>query len=402
MKFKYQARTKDGEIKNGTIEATSEESVFKILKEKGLYMTFIEEDKSSFYSKKISFSKRRIKKKHIAAISRQIAIMFKSKVPLVEIFQTLENQERNERLRDRLFKMRKEVEGGSSLSEAFSMYPDIFSVFYINMVKSGETTGKLVDIFLYLSDFLEKEESLRRKIIGAITYPVLVIFIFMAVGFITILYVIPQMSFLLDEIEGEIPMITRVVMNSSEFFKKYGWILIIALAFFFYFIYKLLKTEKGKIFFQRKMLKVPILKKFLQKFYLNRIALNLSTLISGGLPISLCLEITAKIVGNDLYREILIKTRDEVKQGKSISGALEYYPESISPFFYQMVVVGEKTGTMDSSLTNVMELYEEEIERDIDSFIKILEPLLITFLGIFVGGLMAAVLIPIYSLQVAT
>ncbi|MFA7385680.1 MAG: type II secretion system F family protein [Candidatus Paceibacterota bacterium] len=398
MKFNYQARTELGEIKVGTVEAMDRESVFKILKDRGFYVTFVEEAKIPFYARKVKIFDK-IKKKDVAAFSRQIAIMFKSRIPLVEIFQTLSKQTTSANLKDKILKISREIEGGASLSDAFSMYPGVFSPFYVNMVKSGETSGKLVDAFLYLADYLEKEESFKRKIIGAMIYPVLILFVFVAVVGLAVIFIIPQLAVLLEETGGDLPLLTRIVIWGSEFGKTKGWIILIFLVLLVYGFLRWIKTIKGKRFFDKVVIKIPMLKDFLKKLYLARIALNLSTLISGGLPIALSLEVTGEVVGNSVYRDILMKTRNGVKQGEPISSTFGQYPNEISPFFYQMVVVGEKTGTIDSSLKNVVYFYEEEIERELANFIKIIEPVLIIILGLIVGGLMAAILIPIYSIS---
>ncbi len=400
MKFNYQARTEEGEIKAGNIEAINKESAFKILKEKGLYVAFIEEDRASIYSKKIHIG--RIKKRDIAVFSRQVAIMFKSRVPLTDIFQTLGSQTKNPKFKEKIFKMLRELEGGASLSDVFSMYPNLFSTFYISMVKSGETSGKLVDIFLYLADYLEKEEGLKKKIIGAMIYPAIIILVFLSVIILSVIFIIPQLTEILEESGEELPILTRIVIGFSNIGRsKWGWgVLILLIALIFAFI-KWIRTEKGKELFDKITMKIPILKTFLQKLYLARTALNLSTLISGGLPIAISLEVTANVVNNSVYREILIKTRDGVKQGEPISSTIQRYPKYISPFFYQMVVVGEKTGTMESSLKNVVTFYEEEVDRELATLIKLIEPMLILFLGLIVGVLIAAILIPIYSISMA-
>ena len=398
MKFNYQARTDTGEKKIGTIEASSRESAFKILKDNGLYVTFIEDSKILFYEKKIKIFQT-VKKKDIAIFSRQMAIMFKSKVPLVQAFKTLGEQTSNENFKEKILKMQREIEGGASLSEVFSGYPKIFSPFYVNMIKSGEALGKLSDSFIYLSDYLEKEEVFRKKIIGAMIYPALVVSVFIIVVALMMIFIIPQLTVLLEDSGQELPFLTRIVISSSEFMKTKGWIILILIPLFIFAFLRLIKIEKGKKIFDRAVLKIPVLKNFLKKLYVARIALNLSTLISGGLSIVNSLEITANVVGNDIYKEILVKTRNSVKQGDQISLTFGQYPREISPFFYQMIVIGEKTGTMDSSLKNVVYFYEEETERDLATFVKMIEPILMISLGLIVGGLIAAILIPIYSIS---
>jgi len=399
MKYNYQARSKTGEIQSGVVEASSREAAFTVLRAHGLFVTALEKVAPSFYTKELKIFQR-ISKKDIVSFSRQLAIMLKSKVTLTETFQTLARQTKNPNFKEIISKVGKDIEGGTPLSKALSSFPKVFSTFFINMVKSGEASGKLSDTFLYLADYSEREYNFRSKIIGAVIYPFFVLLVFLAVIILIMVYIIPQLTTVLEETGQELPLITRVVIASSDFLKSQGWIVILAIIFLAIFIFRYAKSKKGKRFFNRLFLKLPLIGPFLKKFYLSRFALNLSTLISGGLPISQALGISGEVVGNEEYKKIIRKTRDEVEKGTTISVILERYPKLISPLFYQMIVVGEKTGTLDSSLKNVVEFYQEDIDRNLDSFIKLLEPILIILLGIVVGGLVAAVLLPIYSIGV--
>lgn len=399
MRFNYQARTKTGEIQSGIVEASAKEGAFDILKARGVYVTALEEIVTPIYAKKLKIFEK-IKNKEIVAFSRQLAIMFKSRVPLIETFQTLAKQTKNTSLREKIFRISEEMEGGTSLSSALSLYPKIFSPFYINMVKSGEASGKLTDVFLYLADYLEKEYNFRSKIKGAMIYPAFIIVVFLIVSSIIITFVIPQLTAVLKETGQQLPFITRIVMNLADWLKKWGWIFLLIFVFLIIFIYYYSKTETGKKFFDQTLLKIPILGSFLKKLYLSRFALNLSTLISGGLPIIQALEITGEVVGNNVYKNIILQAREGVRKGENISAILEQHQKYVSPLFYQMVVVGEKTGSLDSSLNNVVEFYEGDVDRALDQFIKLLEPILIVLLGGVVGGLMASVIMPIYTMGI--
>ena len=396
MKFNYQARTKTGKIQAGRIEASDREAAFSILKSHGLYVTILEEISIPVYAKRLTFFQR-ASKKDVVLFSRQLSIMFKSNVPIVESFQTIAKQTRKQDFREKILKIAETVEGGTSLSKSIALFPKLFSPFYINMVKSGEASGKLADVFVYLADYLEKESYFRAKLIGAMVYPSFVLGVFFIVVTVIITYVIPQLSSVLEESGTTLPLATRIVMAVSDFFRTHYLIVLILIVFIIAAIVLLIKSKQGKKFFDNSSLKMPLLGSFLKKLYLSRFALNLSTLISGGLPIAQALEITADVVGNESYKKIIFKTRDEVKRGEPISSVLGNYPDLISPLFYQMIVVGEKTGTLDSSLKNVVNFYQQDVDRSLDSFISLLEPIFIVLLGGVVGGLMAAVLLPLYS-----
>jgi type IV pilus assembly protein PilC len=210
-------------------------------------------------------------------------------------------------------------------------------------------------------------------------------------------YVIPQLTEVLKGTEQELPLSTQMVMAASDFFKKEWWLILLILTGLIIALFRFVKSKNGKDFFDKNLLKIPVLGTFLKKFYLTRLALNLSTLISGGLPITQALEITGEVVGNEVYQEIMSETRDQVRKGETISSVLKKHPQTISPLFYQMVAVGEKTGSMGSSLKNVVEFYQQDIDRSLDNFIRLLEPIFIIILGGVVAGLMGAVLLPIYS-----
>jgi type IV pilus assembly protein PilC len=397
MKFNYQARTTEGRIQTGVVEATNREAAFNVLKTYNLYVTLLEEISSTpFYAKKMSFLNK-ASKKDVVSFSRQISIMFKSNVPIVETFRAIAQQTRKPDFKEKIMKISEEVEGGNSLSKAFSIYPNLFTSFYINMVKAGEASGKLSEVFLYLADYLEKQAGFQSKIRGAMIYPIFVLIVFIGVVVLIMTYVIPQLAEVLLSSGTELPFLTKVVIGTSDFLKEKWWLLLIILAAIIYGVVRFVRSRGGKEITDEFLMKIPFLKNFLQKMYLSRFALNLSTLISGGLPIVTALEITGEVVGNSVYKRIISETRDRVKRGEAISSSLEKYPEYISPLFYQMITVGEKTGTLDSSLANVIDFYQQDVDRSIDSFIRLLEPIFIIMLAGVVAGLMGAVLMPLYS-----
>ena len=401
MKFNYQGRNKNGETKNGVVEASSKEAAFELLKSSGLYVLVLEEESTPVYAKRISFFDR-VSNKDLVAFTRQLAIMLKSRVPVVETLQTLARQMPNKSFSEKILRIADELEGGNALSSALSFYPDLFSSFYINMVKAGEASGKMTDVFVYLADYLEREYAFRSKLTSALIYPAFIVVVFLIVASIIVSFVIPQLMSVITESSQsgqQLPWITQIVVGFAGFLSAWWWpllgvIVLLGIGIFYY-----ARTAEGKLFFDKYLLAVPLLGGFLKKFYLTRFALNLSTLISGGLPIIQALEITGEVVGNDIYKQIILDTKEGVKGGETISQVLERNSDYVSPLFYQMVVVGEKTGNLDSSLENVITFYQAEVDRGLDSFVKLLEPVLIIFLAVIVGGLMAAVLLPIYTMN---
>lgn len=398
MKFDYQARTKAGGIQAGIIEASSREAALNLLQKHKLYVTTLEEiGARPFYSKKLKLIKKGISRKEIVLFTRQLAILFKSGVPLPESLLALAAQAETPEFKEILLKIEEEIEGGVTLSQALSRYPKLFSPFYTSMAKSGEMVGKLSETLVYLADHLEREYALNAKIKGAMVYPLFVLVVFFIIFLVMIFFVLPNFSAILSEMGEELPLVTKVVLGAAEFFRKSGWIIFIILFGLIFFLYRYIRTKEGKKISDEFFLKIPLIKDLLKKIYLSRFAENLSTLISGGLPIAQSLEITGEIVGNDTYKDIISRTKEGVKKGETISSTIKRYQDYIPPFVVQMTIVGEKTGRLDESLTNIVDFYQEEVNRSLDNLTSLIEPIMIVFLGIIVAGLVGSVLIPLYQ-----
>jgi len=397
MKFNYQARTKKGEIQAGVVEASSKEAAILLLQKYGLYITYLEEVKVPFYAWEVKIFKR-ISSRDIVLFSRQLSIMFSSRVSLVEALVTIASQTKNLEFRERILDLSREVEGGSAFSKALSRHPQIFSSFYISMVKSGETSGKLSESLSYLADHLEREYHLVSRLQGAMIYPSLVIMVASVVLLLMIFFVIPQLTKVFQESGQPLPIVTQLVIGLSLFLRKWGFLFIGLLAGLVIFVLRYIKTLEGKENFDKISLRLPLIGDLLKMVYLSRLAENLSTLISGGLPIAQALETTGEVVGNTVYKEIIFLTRDEVRKGEPVSSVLRRYPEAFPPMFCQMTLVGEKTGTLEKTLLNVVDFYQKEVNMSIDNLLSILEPVLIIFLGVIVAGLMVSVLLPLYRM----
>jgi len=398
MKFNYQARNKEGEVQSGTVEASSREAAINLLQKHGLYVTILEEAAAlPIYAKRIKIFER-VSAKELVLFSRQLSILFKSKVSLVEALQVLAIQAKNASFKEKIFKLAEDVEGGTSLSGAISRYPQIFSSFYIAMIKAGETSGKLSEALSYLAEHLEREYHLTSRIKGAMLYPALIVVVAIVVLALMMFFIIPQLTKVLAETGGELPAATQLVINLSDFLKKWGWIILLGIAGLIIAIFRYYRTKEGKRFFDNFFLQLPLIGPVLKMIYLSRFAENLSTLISGGLPIAQALETTGDIVGNTIYKEIIFKARDEVRKGEPVSAILARFPAAFPPIFTQMALVGERTGTLDKTLMDLVEFYQKEVDRNVNNLLSILEPILIVFLGLLVAGLMAAVLMPLYRM----
>jgi len=400
MRFYYQARTRKGDIRAGVIEASSKEAALALLEKYDLYVTFLKEEERvlPFYAKELKIF-RRISKKDLVAFSRQLSLLFKSKVPLIEALRSVGEQTKNKELKEIIFQLAKEVEGGTPFSKALEKFPHIFSNFFVNMVRSGESSGTLSESLNHIADHLEREYHLYSKAKGAMIYPLLVLTVSVAVFLLIVFFVIPHFAKLLSATGQELPLITKIVIKFSEILRKWGILILFGLIGiisvpFYYFK----KTKEGKEKWDKFLLCLPVVSGLLKKIYVSRFAENLATLIKGGLSIGRALEITGEVVGNSVYKDIIFKTKKEVQRGEKISAVLSRYPQYFPPILVQMVAVGEKTGNLDESLMNVVEFYQKEVDKALEGFLNILEPLLVVGLGLMVGGLVGAVLIPLYKM----
>lgn len=398
MEFNYQARNKKGKVSSGIVDAPSQEAAISLLQRQGLYVTFLEEvGRLPFYARGIKLFEG-VSRKDIVLFSRYLSIMFKAKVSLVEALQILANETKNPNFKEKLFSISEEIRAGTSFSIALSKYPKLFSPFYISMLKAGEASGRLSESLDHLAEHLRREYELTSKVKGAMVYPALILVFVFVVLLLMVFFIIPNLTQVLGEADQELPLITRIVLNFSDFFRRGFLIFALFFVSIFVFCFKYYKSEKGKRFFDELFLKIPLFGSFQKMVYLSRFAENLSTLISGGIPVSQSLKITGDIVGNSAYQEVIFNAREEVRKGQRISLVLSRHPDLFSPMFCQMVLVGEETGTLDKTLMDIVDFYQKETERNIESFLSILEPLLIIFLGGIVGTLMFAVLMPLYRL----
>jgi len=398
MKFLYQARTKEGDLKSGTIEASSKEVALSLLQKLGYYVTYLEEEKPPIYAREVRIFQK-VSLKDLFVFSRQLSIMLSSKVPIVEALITLTAQIKNPEFKEAISDVAKEVEAGSTLSKALSKYPKIFPQFYVAMVRAGEASGKLSQSFNFLANHLEREYAVSGKIKGALIYPSLVLVVFLVVFGLMIFSILPSFEKIFAESNVEIPLVTRIILSFSRILREKFLILILILGIPLILIFSFSRTKEGKRFFDEISLKIPFFGRIFKQSLLARFAGNLSTLLSAGVAVTEALEIVEEVVGNETYRAAISKIKEGVKKGESISTLSLFYPELFPPIFNQVILVGEKTGTLSSSLSSISEFYQKEAEKLIEDFLRILEPLLIIILGGLVGGLMYSVLVPLYRLM---
>jgi len=329
---------------------------------------------------------------------RQLAVLAEANIPLLDALKAMAKQIKNPYFKDILFEIETDVRGGESLSRALAKHKKVFSDFYINVIKSGEATGRLSEVLKYLADHAEEEYVLNSKIRGAFTYPAFILSAFVVIAILMVVYVIPQLTVILIETGAELPFLTKVLIGLSNLLRHWFWLLAIAAAGMVIGLRYWLETEQGKATWDKFKLKLPILGKLFKKIYLTRFADNFSTLLKGGLPILESLEISGKVVGNKVFSDLINEARKEAKKGGNISTVFEEDKENIPAVVVQMMKVGEETAKLDSILEELANFYRDEIDRTVNNLTQLIEPALILILGAGVAFLVASILMPIYNI----
>jgi type IV pilus assembly protein PilC len=397
MLFNYHGIDQDGRKRDGTIEAPSRDIAVSSLQRRNLIVSMIEPaEKGSFLHKDISIFNR-ITNKDIVILSRQIATLFEAQVSALRVFRLLGAEVDNKKLAEVLASVGDDIQGGSPISKALSRHPKVFSLFYVNMVHAGEESGKLSDIFLYLADYLDRTYDVTSKAENALIYPAFVIVVFFSVMALMLTFVIPQISSVLLDSGAQVPIYTTIIIDFSHFLVNYGIFVLIALAGGGFYAWRLNKTETGRLFFDSFKLSIPYIGDLYTKLYLARISDNFATMLLAGVSVIEAIEITSSVVGNAVYQKILADVTKEVRGGSSISLALGKHPE-IPGIMVGMTKVGEESGELGSILTTLAKFYNREVTNAIDTLVGLIEPIMIVVLGLGVGILIAAVLLPIYNL----
>lgn len=395
MTFKYKAVTATGEQKEGIIEAQNKDLAIAALQRRGFIVTSIKSDEDKTVWEMNIFES--VPLKDVVLMSRQISTLFEAQVSALKAFTLLSSNVENPLLKRTLIQVVDDLQAGSSISGALSKSPKVFSEFYVNMVRAGEESGKLNQTFSFLADYLDREYELTSKTKNALIYPAFVVVVFIIVMVLMFTVVIPQLSAVIRDSGAEIPIYTQIVLGLSDFLVSYGIFIVILLIVFGAYIAYMLSTERGKDYLDRVKIGLPIFGNLFTKMYLSRIADNLDTMISAGIPIIRAIEITSTVVGSRVYQSIMTKAEEDVKGGSSLSDALNKHVE-VPQIMVQMIKVGEETGALSTILKTVAHFYKREVDDAVDSLVGLIEPVMIVGLGLGVGILLASVLMPIYNI----
>lgn len=398
MEFIYKAKDLKGAEKIGKIEARSEDLAVQLLQGYGLIVYDLKAVENQGIFDKLFGKKKHIGTKELSLFLRQFSTLLSSKVPLMDSLKTLLAQTNSSALKDMIFNLISGIDAGLSLSQAMSRESNIFSSFYIEMVRSGEISGRLEEVFNYLADYAENEANLNTKAKSAMIYPIFIIVIFLLVGTIISISVAPQMMDIFQEFGQNPPLLTRILIGFGQFLMDWGIIVGVIIVGVIIAMINYFKTKEGQNVLSFWSMKIPIIGNIYKSIYISRFAESFGTLLHGGIPVVQALEVAGSATGNFVFDTIGKEVAEGVRRGEPISKLLQNYPEYFPPLVSQMVYVGENTGRLDTLLKRISVYYFNEVENGFKVLLEMIQPVLIVVIAIFVGILIAGVLLPIYQL----
>ncbi len=396
--FSYTVKTEDGTVQKGAIMANNQAAALQALKERGLQPLVVKEAKKDWKNINIKLpGGNKVKNQDLVMFTRQFATMVNAGVPLVRTLATLRDQTESDGLKSILNEVADEVEGGKQLSEALGEHPKVFSSVYVNMVKAGEEGGILDQILDRLATQIEKDTEIKGKVKGAMIYPLVILCItFLAFGIIMI-FIIPQLAGIFEDLDSDLPLMTRIVVGLSDFMVNNILLLIAGIVGVIIGFTRILKTPKGKWIFDSLVLKAPIVGPIILKVNVARFSRTFSSLSNAGVSVLESLSVTAGALSNTVIQHSIHESITRIKSGESIANSIAaggVFP----PIVTQMAAIGEETGQIDTVLNKIAEFYEQEVDRVISALTSIIEPVLILFLGGIVGVIVASVFGPIITM----
>jgi len=390
----FKGKTRSGAATSGERTADSKDAVIAMLRREQILVTSVKEK-----GKEIALPKFRggIKPKDVAIFTRQFSVMIDAGLPLVQCLEILGTQHDNPGFQKVLLQVRQDVEGGSSLADAMKKHPKVFDDLFTNMIAAGEAGGILDTILKRLATYIEKSVKLKSQVKSALVYPAAVISIAILVVGVILWKVIPTFAALFAGLGAQLPLPTRIVIGLSNWLVRLMIPLVIVAAVGTFFLKRYYETHNGRRVIDRLMLRLPVIGLILRKIAVARFCRTLSTLISSGVPILDGLEITARTSGNAIVEDAIMETRKSVEGGQSLAAPLKQ-TDVFPPMVVQMISVGEQTGALDTMLSKIADFYEDEVDTAVANLMTLMEPILILFLGVVVGGIVISMYLPIFSL----
>ncbi|MBI4040423.1 MAG: type II secretion system inner membrane protein GspF [Deltaproteobacteria bacterium] len=399
--FEYKGLDHSGKAVKGKTDGDTEKIARSKLRRQGIFPTQITEQlvtQKSGSALNLKGLFKRISVNDIAIMTRQMATLAKAHVPLIDALVAITEQVENDRLKLVMTDVREQVNEGASLAQALSKYPDIFSNLFVNMVKAGEASGTLDQVLLRLADFTESSVRLKNKVVGSMTYPILMIVIGSLIVSGLFIFVIPKITAIFSDMERALPLITQIVVRISEIMRSQWYMVLGGIVAILYVIRKILRTPRGKQKFDMVILKVPLVGRMVRILSISRFASTLSTLLQGGVPLLSAMDIVKNVIDNHVLKTAITKARENISEGESLAAPLRESGE-FPPMVTHMIAIGEKTGELESMLNTIAQTYEDEVNTTLTAMTTLLEPLMIVTMGAIVGVIVMAILLPILDLN---
>lgn len=397
--FAYEVRDREGRLREGTMQAESATSAAHALRDRGLVPVKLEEQKKSALQAEIRIPglSDRVSAKDVAVFSRQFATMINSGLSLLRALAILSEQTDNRKLAEVIEEVKRDVEKGTSLSEAMEQHPKVFSRLYVAMIKAGEVGGVLDGTLLRLADSLERQVEMRGKVKSAMTYPIAVLGLVVLIVIGMLIFLVPQFQDMYSQLGGELPVPTQILVGISHFMVAYWWLMGLITVGLVVAFRAWVKTDSGRLTFDTIKLKIPIFGTLIQKSAIARFSQTLASLTRTAVPILQAMDIVAETAGNEVVARAIRDVQSSVKEGESLAGPLAEHPV-FPPMVVQMLSVGEETGALDTMLDKLGDFYDAEVRSTVDSLTSLLEPALMVVLGGSVGSMILALYLPMFNL----
>ncbi|MFH1831021.1 MAG: type II secretion system inner membrane protein GspF [Pseudomonadota bacterium] len=402
--FEYVGIDSKGKRAAGTVDGDSERVVRQKLRRMGVFPTSLIIEGSS--KQKVGLGMQvdvgkylqRIKTAEVALMTRQLSTLIASSIPLVDALSALVDQIENPKLRNVVSRVREKVTEGSKLSDAMRGYPKVFSDLYVNMINAGETSGALEIVLLRLADFMEAQAKLRSKVIGAMIYPVIMSFVGAGLMIMLLVYVVPKVTKIFEDVDATLPLPTRILMSVSNALSSYWYLFILFLFVAIYMIRRFLRTPKGRAWWDKKLLTLPLLGRINKLIIVARFSRTLATLLASGVPLLGALDIVKNIITNTRLKQVVETTRDSVREGASIADPLKRSGE-FPPLVTHMIAIGEKTGDLERMLVRIADTYDADVDTTLSALTTLLEPIMILVMAGVVSFIVMSILLPIMQLN---
>jgi type IV pilus assembly protein PilC len=394
--YVWKGTDRQGKRQSGEIEADNPSLARQFVIRKGITI-------SSFKAKPkdlleyLPFLKTRVTEKELVVFVRQFATLINAGLPLVQSLEILRDQQDNKTFSGVLKDVKRDVEGGATFSDAIKKHPRVFDYLFLHMVAAGEAGGILDVILNRLATYIEKIAKLKKKVKGAMTYPAIVVTIAVSVIAVILIYVIPVFTGLFKDAGVKLPALTLFVINLSDFTKRFFFWMILGVILLVFFLRKIRKQPRGRLATDRLLLRAPVFGLLIRKVAIARFSRTLGTLLSSGVPILDAMNIVANTAGNAVLENAIREARTAIAEGRSVADPLQE-TKVFPPMVTKMIAVGEATGALDSMLEKIADFYDEEVDTTVEALTSLLEPLLIVFLGVTIGGILVAMYMPIFQL----